>query len=1426
MLEIIFNGEVDPNDSNQVLYTGAVEPYGTITLTFNRITGAWSAALPEGFPSGIDITAVWEDIDPSVIRPEPTTEDQISLATPESAIAGTSYGTFRGDNHFDFLEDVPWSRPLTTEGERRLLEGLKLDGDAKMSVVLRKPTVLDQGNVPWVVEAITSQIGLDPIQSSLAESRTYHDTSFALTPEGLSNVGLVYGVLVADPQAFFGPKFKDGLWEWWPFNEHPESELVIEEKLWKTSVSLSRPFMAQDRMFIEGWGWKLLLPKESSVTLPFHQPFPEGGFTLSFRLRPVVVTGPTGEVTFLTLGPLEFVLTSNGTTLQIVNDGVIFVAEPLTIGVDYYIAITGDGSGPITRGIIFNEEDSSYSNYYGGPNLIVEGSAEIALSGGDVTALIGDLRVWNKEKTLDELIALQAPVFRTAPQARWPSTVVAPDGSIRAMLAHGKSGHVYLGMPPHQWSGGRWVPVNSQFVLEAQNTELLQTEATVADDPRREDLGLEGGRVPGEPWTLGSQFHPVMADGHVVVSNTLGIIGSNAPWEDEWTLQPAGSRNVAFHRIFASSDHPLSATSKKTWQLTVSGSISGGVSFPVLNVTEVERGSQTMPLIDGEGYYLTIDPVTGSLSRAGASGLFPTVYLYGPSSVNVDLQGTSAWVDQNDFGLGLGFPALDGRGKLTFYVAEALEPGPYRLTLDAGNFGQVENGFEGLYVDVNVGQTTSFPMLINGPERLNPRGEITRDFELETAVNPGWLLEVSWEGKLDYPQQHISYALAVYGVKLERMLPTLYRLDSPTLLTPVSPSSHVSHTQISGTTPGGWVGVLGSIGNFTDWVHESEEATRELPLGHLASVTSESKTGTTIKRTDDILLESSDWATADPAAPAVPVISAFSTPHYALMGDTITYTATGVTDATALVWEFWDGEVRVTAPTTLTQSKKLTKGGVVTSSLTAVNAVGDSTKLTDTFTADWAPDILGLDISQNDAVAPYDTTVKVWARDTDSGSGTYPSSRVYGTLAGVVDYISTTIGGVVEGTLTLPLTITGDEDHILTVSDILGADRAIPMSFRSRASRPIIVTVTPIPRKVRIGEGATVKLTALAIDLDGEAIETFSWSLLKANGWSDNFTLSGTSQALNGGAWQNTVVVDVSGEPEGDAIAIVNVTTTSGKTGQGSATVVFDVNNPPVLRYFSVVPGTIQAGNEVQFGADAYDPENDAITYDWSFDAPSISLSGNPVIVTPVYGTIPGTLTMTDVLGAQTVAVIPKMMVTSAMVVRGTVGTPFTYVPTAMGVPYPSFTVDQVPPGMAYVNGTVTGIPGSVGLGTISLTATSIDGTDSRHVFVNIVQGKEPGAPTNLLVKGMVYPTYHTGEDISMTWDSNGDNYTILKFYRLDDSLALQVTIDPGVESYAIDNIHLVQALGSEQSFIIHAHSSNGVVESATFIEAGVHFLG
>jgi len=931
------------------------------------------------------------------------------------------------------------------------------------------------------------------------------------------------------------------------------------------------------------------------------------------------------------------------------------------------------------------------------------------------------------------------------------------------------------------------------------------------------------------------------------------------------------------------------------WEIkAVSVLNSDGTNSAVLVATQVASGGRTMHLVDGGGYLLTVG-LDGTISRGVSAGMpWSTLFLYTSSTTVVDLGAStsttllSSWVDSNSFGLGISTPATDQRGSLTFYMPAALAAGPYRLTLDAGNVGQVPKDFAGLNVEVTIGQVMSFPMVVTGTGLVNPRGTVTYDFELSEAVGSGWLLEISWGGKLNAPQQNVSYALAIYGVVVERVLPTLYRVDSPTTLMPLDTAEGDS---LPNSVPGGWVGIVNWDGSISEWVHESDPATRILPDGGLsgpspwgavtqairtpASVLSESVTGVTVRRREDILpvavptmppgtvqsFFAGGVLTVSPLGPgsfslaAGTIIGGSFTPFGGStpnQGSTIVYQVSGVSNATSLVWSFWDGTVVVTDASVAQQAKVAHTGGSLSVTVTAVDDLGRSVSQTVVTTVNQAPQVLSLGVSNNDMAPGYSTVVTVTAKDPDSSPG---GSITVSIGSATPQVITSVVSGHVQGTVTFNLTITETADLTLTLVDNYGATASMLVSFRVVTSQPVVVAVTAIPPDITIPPTVVgtpvpitiptvVTLTAVALDLDGYDIESFSWQLLEVNGWATDQYLPGTTQAINGGAAQNVLVVDMAGQSPGTLTAVVVVTTTIGKTGTGSVDIIVAQDSDPVVDFFHVEPlsgsGPVTAGQPAIISVTVTSPAGMAMAYAWTFTNPvATTRVGNPVIVTPgpASAIITGSVVVTDVLGASTTVTIPPVIISSPLSVNAVLGAQFTYVLTAMGAAPVAFTALQVPPGMTLVGNIISGVPTVAGTFQIQVTATDTGGkTDTRTIYVTVTAGNVPLAPMNLLVKGSSFPTYRSGDSIPVTWmQADQATSTVLKFYVLgSQTTMLSVTLRPGVNSYLLSNDDLVAAFtaqdayastGYQGAFVVRAFASNGVNLSSNYVEIAVDFL-
>jgi len=271
-------------------------------------------------------------------------------------------------------------------------------------------------------------------------------------------------------------------------------------------------------------------------------------------------------------------------------------------------------------------------------------------------------------------------------------------------------------------------------------------------------------------------------------------------------------------------------------------------------------------------------------------------------------------------------------------------------------------------------------------------------------------------------------------------------------------------------------------------------------------------------------------------------------------------------------------------------------------------------------------------------------------------------------------------------------------------------------------------------------------------------------------------------------------------------------------------------NYAPTIKLFHV-DGIVMPNQPVGISVTAEDKDNDPLDYEWTFtDPPATTRSGNPVIVSPTTSQIKGSVTVTDGRDGIVTKDIPKVVISSPLNVTTVVGQPFSYTPTAMANGPVVITIDtELSAGLSYVGGVLTGTITTLGTYHLQISAVGSEGTDVQDLWITAAIGVIPAPPTNLLVKGSRFPTWRTGDSITVTW-SVGDvkAFTVLHIYPIgDQTLKLSVKLDPGVTGYTFENAELVAALTTEQDFVLRAYSSDGAQTiNRNYIEISVDFLG
>ena len=140
----------------------------------------------------------------------------------------------------------------------------------------------------------------------------------------------------------------------------------------------------------------------------------------------------------------------------------------------------------------------------------------------------------------------------------------------------------------------------------------------------------------------------------------------------------------------------------------------------------------------------------------------------------------------------------------------------------------------------------------------------------------------------------------------------------------------------------------------------------------------------------------------------------------------------------------------------------------------------------------------------------------------------------------------------------------------------------------------------------------------------------------------------------------DTVEVMSGSIPSGFDISIPYTFTTGGtydvelfvydlQSGEGSDAIIVEINNPPIITSVTYDPDEIHEGDAVSFAVDAYDPDDETLTYLWNFGDGETSTLQNPTHNYDVFGTITVTITVTDESTASiteeiTIQIIPDLV--------------------------------------------------------------------------------------------------------------------------------------------------------------------------------------
>lgn len=170
--------------------------------------------------------------------------------------------------------------------------------------------------------------------------------------------------------------------------------------------------------------------------------------------------------------------------------------------------------------------------------------------------------------------------------------------------------------------------------------------------------------------------------------------------------------------------------------------------------------------------------------------------------------------------------ALDTRGQLDFEETTTLTAGRYRLVLDVGNIGHPDADFDGFAVELSLNGTPWVPAQLLAQARgYNLRGQVVQHLEVPAGTPPAtpWILSLRWLNSYRDARRGVGRQLVVYGYRLEKLEPELYKIEvdeTPGAVQPqltfVTPAAGTHDSQVTG----GWLQTYANDGVLHGYQHE------------------------------------------------------------------------------------------------------------------------------------------------------------------------------------------------------------------------------------------------------------------------------------------------------------------------------------------------------------------------------------------------------------------------------------------------------------------------------------------------------------------------------------------------------------------------------------------------------------------------------
>jgi hypothetical protein len=580
----------------------------------------------------------------------------------------------------------------------------------------------------------------------------------------LFTLGLVQGVLVADPNRFFSAAHRDSLVGWFPLNEHVDDNLPVVDHSSRASNLSTIGISATDRRWSDTLGWYLALPP-SALLVGDKVRFDGNDFTVSGWLNGDDISG-TGISTIFEYGPVSFRLNAATNELSAYvrdTDGNLVLVGRLVLSGWSFVTLRMSaaeavmGLGSAGTPVVEVVTSGSFASFSDVSSLVLRGCG-IASMG------LHDLRLWSQKKTYDELDQIR-DYQPTETQTGWQI------GSFLTLNRRDRYGVKIL-------SNGLGEPAVLPAWYRVPRLAWVTRYSSLglySGEDRFNEVGLGSGPQLPAQYKLGQQFYNLAAVGQTVVSTQDGIMpGLSALWLNTSTFRltscasstPARTPSTPSSRPARPRPwpNPMEQTNpnrEEIWVLGDNGymykdfpgepghrfcAACGGVHRARAHRRRAAPGRdgqlEHAPLFRaanwraGDSVGQQQQDSRGPGRHGGGSR---SLQRNGDHAACLPLpeqprgRGRAQCVGYLDGAIYDNFgneqvppvPALDKNGPLEFDNSGTLVPGNYKLTVISGNIGKADQDFDGFAVEISVDATVIQRRLCEGLHGFNFQGTDT-----------------------------------------------------------------------------------------------------------------------------------------------------------------------------------------------------------------------------------------------------------------------------------------------------------------------------------------------------------------------------------------------------------------------------------------------------------------------------------------------------------------------------------------------------------------------------------------------------------------------------------------------------------------------------------------------------------------------------